>query len=103
MPGSKAMNGRPGARNLQSYHELFYISQKEKKSMKEKNKLKREVMMKFLLPLQNLSRKFLDFLSKLKSMKRNSTSQPLIFFKIGRKSGLRREGKQREIIIYGHI
>ena len=73
------------------------------KEVMEKNKLEREVAMKFLLPLQNLSRKFLDFLPKLKSMKRNSTSQPLIFFKIGRKSGLRREGKQREIIIYGHI
>lgn len=102
MPGSNAMNGRPGARNLQSYQEIF-ISQKKGKSTKEKNKLEREVAMKFLLPLQNLSRKFLDFLPKLKSMKRNSTSQPLIFFKIGRKSGLRREGKQREIIIYGHI
>jgi hypothetical protein len=41
------------------------------------------------LPLQNLSGKFLNFLSELKSMKRNSASQALIFFEIGRENGLR--------------
>jgi hypothetical protein len=48
-------------------------------------------MIKFLLPLQNLSGKFLNFLAELKSVKRNSASQPLIFFKIGREDGLREE------------
>jgi hypothetical protein len=63
-------------------------------------------MIKFLLPLQNLSRKFLNFLSELKSMKRNSASQPLIFFEIGRENGLREnkeKDRQRETIINTYI
>jgi hypothetical protein len=63
-------------------------------------------MIKFLLPLQNLSGKFLNFLSELKGMKRNSASQPLIFFEIGREKGLREnkeKDRQRETIINTYI
>lgn len=70
---------------------MNYISTKRSRKRLGKrgtNKLIRDMTMKFLLPLQNLSRKFLDFLSEPKSMKSNSTSQPLIFFKIGMKNGL---------------